>query len=45
MFTKEFMTSGFSNTVIDGRLQFYLVPFAQAGDIYNIDNVALEKIS
>jgi len=45
VFTKEFTTPVFTNTVTDGRLQFYLVPFAQAGDIYNIDDVVLEKIS
>lgn len=45
LFTKEFFTAGFSDTVIDGRLQFLFVPFAQAGDIYNIDNMVLEKIS
>ncbi|CAG1001622.1 hypothetical protein METP3_03359 [Methanosarcinales archaeon] len=42
-FTTEFTTSGFSSNVTDGRLQFYLVPFAKAGDTYYIDNVILEK--
>ena len=29
----------------DGRLQFWLVPFGKAGDIYYIDNVRLEKVT
>ena len=44
LFTTEFNTSGFTGNVTDGRLQFYLLPFAKAGDIYNIDNVILEKV-
>ena len=44
VFTTEFNTSGFTGNVSDGRLQFYLVPFAKAGDTYNIDNVILEKV-
>ena len=42
--TTEFNTTGFTTKVIDARLQFYLIPFAQAGDTYNLDNVVLEKI-
>ncbi|MFZ3384617.1 MAG: Ig-like domain-containing protein, partial [Candidatus Methanoperedens sp.] len=44
VFTTEFNTTGFTTSVSDARLQFYLVPFAQAGDIYNIDNVVLDKV-
>lgn len=43
-FTKEFTTAGFSGTVNDGRLMFWLASFAQAGDVYYIDNVILEKV-
>ena len=43
-FTTEFTTKGFTGTVNDGRLMFYLVPFAKAGDTYYIDNVQLDKI-
>ena len=45
VFTTQFTTTGFASNVTDGRLQFYLVPFAKAGDIYYIDNVRLEKVS
>jgi hypothetical protein len=43
-FSIEFTTTGFSGAVTDGRLRFWLAPFATAGDTYNIDNVRLEKI-
>lgn len=43
-FTTEFTTSGFTSTVNDGRLKFWLAPFAASGDNYYIDNVQLEKI-
>ena len=43
-FTTEFDTTGFTNGVSDGRLRFWLAPFAAAGDRYYIDNVRLEKI-
>ena len=43
-FTTEFTTKGFTSTVNDGRLQFWLTPFAAAGDTYYIDNVRLEKV-
>ncbi|MCD4798616.1 MAG: Ig-like domain-containing protein, partial [Methanosarcinales archaeon] len=43
-FTTEFTTTGFTGTVDDGRLQFWLAPFAEAGDTYYIDNVRLEKV-
>ena len=42
-FTTEFTSRGFSGTVNDGRLQFWLAPFAEAGDIYYIDDIRLEK--
>lgn len=42
-FTTEFTTTGFAGTVNDGRLMFWLAPFAKAGDVYYIDNVILEK--
>ncbi|MBZ0175724.1 MAG: carbohydrate binding domain-containing protein, partial [Candidatus Methanoperedens sp.] len=45
VFTTQFTTSGFASNVTDGRLQFWLVPFAKAGDTYYIDNVRLEKVS
>ena len=45
VFTTEFNTTGFTTSVTDGRLQFYFVPFAKAGDIYYIDDVRLEKVS
>jgi len=44
-FTTEFITSGFTNIVNDGRLQFKLAPFAASGDTYYIDDVRLEKVS
>ncbi|VVB54878.1 Laccase [uncultured archaeon] len=45
VFTTQFTTTGFVSNVTDGRLQFWLVPFAKAGDTYYIDNVRLEKVS
>jgi hypothetical protein len=41
----EFTTSGFSGTVNDGRLMFWLAPYDAAGDQYFIDNVSLETVS
>jgi hypothetical protein len=43
-FSTEFTTQGFTGTVNDGRLMFWLAPFAGAGDIYFIDDVKLEKV-
>jgi hypothetical protein len=40
----EFTTSGFTSAVNDGRLRFWLAPFAQPGDLYWIDDVRLEKV-
>lgn len=42
-FTTEFTSKGFSGNVSDGRLMFYFVDYAYAGDTYWIDNVILEK--
>jgi len=43
-FTTEFTATGFTGTVNDGRLMFWLAPFAAKGDKYYIDNVRLEKV-
>ncbi|CAG1004976.1 hypothetical protein METP3_03668 [Methanosarcinales archaeon] len=43
-FSTEFTTTGFTGSINNGRLMFYLAPFAKAGDKYYIDNVRLEKI-
>lgn len=43
-FSTEFTTTGFTGTVKDGRLMFYLPQFAVAGDKYYIDNVRLSKV-
>ena len=43
-FMTEFTSENFTGTVNDGRFQFWLVPFAAAGDTYYIDNVRLEKV-
>lgn len=43
-FTTEFTTTGFAGAVNDGRLRFWFVPFASAGDIYYIDDIVLEKL-
>lgn len=43
-YTVEFTTSGFSGTVDNGRLRFWLAPFAKAGDTYEIDEVSLVKV-
>ena len=40
----EFITSGFAGTVNDGRLMFYLAPYAAAGDEYFFEDVVLEKV-
>jgi hypothetical protein len=44
IFTTEFTTKGFTGTVSNGRLQFWLSPFVIAGDAYNIDAIVLEKV-
>jgi hypothetical protein len=43
-FSVDFTTEGFTNTVSDGRLMFWLAPFAMAGDHYYLDDIILEKI-
>lgn len=43
-YSVTFTTTGFTSTVNNGRLMFYLVPFAVAGDKYYIDNVRLSKV-
>ena len=45
VFSYEFTTKGFTTSVSDGRLMFWLAPFVVAGDIYYFDNIRLEKIS
>jgi hypothetical protein len=41
-YSVEFDATGFSGSVGDGRLRFWLAPFDAAGDRYYIDNVVLE---
>lgn len=43
-FTTEFTATNIVNAVNDGRLVFWLAPFAESGDIYYIDDVELVKI-
>ncbi|NJD52660.1 MAG: hypothetical protein FIB07_07300 [Candidatus Methanoperedens sp.] len=43
-FTTEFDTTGFKGPVDDGRLMFWLAPFAKEGDTYYIDDIRLEEI-
>ena len=43
-FVVEFTTKGFSGQVNDARLRFWFSGYAGAGDIYNIDDVRLEKM-
>ncbi|MDD5688276.1 MAG: carbohydrate-binding protein [Elusimicrobia bacterium] len=44
-FTTEFIATGFTGTVSDGRLQFWFASYAKAGDVYYIDDVQLEEVS
>lgn len=44
-FTTEFEPTGFTGAVNDARLQFWLSPFAAAGDTYYIDDIRLEKVN
>ena len=44
-FTTEFDTKNFNRKVDDGRLMFYLAPFAKAGDKYYFDSVMLEEFN
>ncbi|MDD1748380.1 MAG: immunoglobulin domain-containing protein [Methanothrix sp.] len=43
-YSVEFTTTGFTGTVSDGQLQFWLAPYDAAGDQYYIDDVVLQKI-
>ncbi len=44
-FSVQFTTTGFSGTVNDGRLRFWLTPYAAGGDQYFFDDVVLTKVS
>jgi peptidoglycan/xylan/chitin deacetylase (PgdA/CDA1 family) len=44
-YSVEFTTSGFTGTVSDARLMFWLATHAAAGDQYYFDDVTLEKVS
>jgi hypothetical protein len=41
----EFTTQGFSSPVSDGRLRFWFVGNAQAGDVYWLDDLVLEEVT
>ncbi len=43
-YSVEFTTTNFSGTVNDGRLMFWLAPYATNGDQYFIDDVVLTKV-
>jgi hypothetical protein len=43
-FSIEFVTAGFTGTLTDARLRFWLAPYAADGDSYTIDDVELLKI-
>jgi uncharacterized delta-60 repeat protein len=43
-FSIEFVASGFTGTVADGRLRFWFASYAADGDSYTIDDVELLKI-
>ncbi|MCD4798799.1 MAG: carbohydrate binding domain-containing protein, partial [Methanosarcinales archaeon] len=43
-YSTQFTTSGFSKTVNDGRLRFWLSSYDAKGDQYFIDDVILEKV-
>ena len=42
-FTVEFTTTGFTGTVNDGRLMFWLAPYDAGADQYFFDDIVLEK--
>ena len=44
-YSVQFTTSGFSGTVNDARLMFWIAPYTSAADQYFIDDVILTKIS
>ncbi|HSQ76860.1 MAG TPA: hypothetical protein VLT13_14965, partial [Bacteroidota bacterium] len=43
-FSIDFMTTGFSTLVSDGRIMFRFPGLAEAGDVYQFDNVVLERL-
>ncbi len=43
-FSVDFVTSGFTNPVTDGRLRFWLAPYDAAGDKFSIDDAVLQKL-
>ncbi len=43
-FTVDFMTVGFKELVTDGRIMFRFPGLAEAGDVYQFDNVVLERL-
>ncbi len=43
VFSAQFTTSGFSGTVSDARLRFWLAPFDATGDQYFFDDVVLTR--
>lgn len=44
-YTVDFTTSGFTGTVNNARLRFWLAPFARVDDVYWIDAVSIVKIT
>ena len=42
-YEREFTAEGFSGSVDDARLQFWIGPYDGAGSVYDIDNVVLER--
>ncbi|MCB0185394.1 MAG: carbohydrate binding domain-containing protein, partial [Caldilineaceae bacterium] len=44
-FTVEFTTRNLRQATTDTRLRFWLAPYAQAGDVYWIDDVVLTKVT
>ena len=43
-FIREFIASGFTGTLSDARLRFWLAPYDANGDVYFIDGVKLELL-
>jgi hypothetical protein len=43
-FSVEFTTRNFTQWVNDGRLMFWLTPYAEAGDTYVFDNILLTRL-
>jgi len=43
-YSVEFTTTGFTGTVNDGRLRFWLAPYDASGDQYFIDDVMIQKV-